>query len=188
VPTLKGGSTIGIPSPPAIWQPGTSRLVTPDLKDAERLQGFPADWTASADELPGRRKTNRWKLVGNAVSVPVARWVGERLVTHEAYETKSDAPIERGARWPKAAWGRNGERFGVDVSMWPVAYPRPHLHEFLEHETRVLSARATAGFLKRAAAGSLRIPEDLICEAEEHLAAMTPQLSLADAKARSEAA
>ncbi len=181
VPTLKGGSTIGIPSPPAIWQAGTSQIVTPDLRDAERLQGFPADWTAAADEVPGRRKTDRWKLVGNAVSVPVARWVGERLATSEAYQLDRDTPLAVGSRWPKAAWGRSGERYAVDVSMWPVSYPRPHLHEFLEFETKLLSARATAGFLKRAEAGSLRIPKDLICEAKEHLAAMSPQLSLSAA-------
>jgi DNA (cytosine-5)-methyltransferase 1 len=178
VPTLKGGSTIGIPSPPAIWKAGSSQLVTPELRDAERLQGFPADWTIAADTVPGRRKTDRWKLVGNAVSVPVARWVGERLATEATYEDRRDSALKAGSRWPKAAWGRRGERFAVDVSMWPVSYPRPHLHEFLEFETKLLSARATAGFLKRAEAGSLRIPKDLICEAKEHLEAMTPQLSM----------
>ncbi len=179
VPTLKGGSTIGIPSPPAIWQPGTGRIVTPDLRDAERLQGFAAGWTEAADELPGRRRTSRWKLVGNAVSVPVARWIGERITTTERYQTSGESDLPDGARWPRAAWGRAGERRAVDVSMWPVAYPRPHLHEFIEHELSPLSARATAGFLSRAARGNLRIPEDLICEAEVHLAAMTPQTRLA---------
>lgn len=179
VPTLKGGSTIGIPSPPAIWQPGTGRIVTPDLRDAERLQGFAAGWTEAADELPGRRRTSRWKLVGNAVSVPVARWIGERLTTTEPYEARQEAELPPGARWPRAAWGRAGERRAVDVSMWPVAYARHHLHEFIEHEPSPLSARATAGFLSRAARGNLRIPEDLICEAEAHLAAMTPQTRLA---------
>jgi DNA (cytosine-5)-methyltransferase 1 len=179
VPTLKGGSTIGIPSPPAIWHKGTSQIVTPDLRDAERLQGFPAEWTAPADEggLP-RRRTDRWKLVGNAVSVPVARWIGERLLATEAFSREGPA-LPTGARWPKAAWGRKGEREAIDVSMWPVAYPRPHLHEFLEYPTNLLSARATAGFLSRAGRGNLRIPEDLICEAEAHLDAMTPQGRLA---------
>jgi DNA (cytosine-5)-methyltransferase 1 len=175
VPTLKGGSTIGIPSPPAICQPGTGRVVTPDLRDAERLQGFPSDWTAAADVLPRGRRTSRWKLVGNAVSVPVATWVGERLRGSEDYDSSRDQALP-GARWPRAAWGRGDERRAVDVSMWPVAIPRPHLHEYLEYEPASLSARATAGFLSRARRGTLRIPEDLICEAETHLEAMTPQL------------
>lgn len=188
VPTLKGGSTIGIPSPPAIWQPGTCRIVTPDLRDAERLQGFPAEWTAAADELPRRRRTDRWKLVGNAVSVPVARWLGERLSSRETYEREDETALAAGDRWPIAAWGRAGARFAVDLSMWPGAYPRRHLHEFLEYEPQPLSARATAGFLKRASAGSLRIPEDLICEAEAHLEAMAPQLALEVAAADTKAA
>jgi DNA (cytosine-5)-methyltransferase 1 len=178
VPTLKGGSTIGIPSPPAIWEPGTGTIVTPHLRDAERIQGFPADWTAPADLLPGRRRTDRWKLVGNAVSVPVARWVGERLYTSESYDATGDQSLSSGARWPRAAWGKQEERRGVDVSMWPVAYDRPHLHEFLEFEPKLLSARATAGFLSRTRRGTLRIPEDLICEAEAHLDSMTSQLSV----------
>ena len=42
VPTLKGGSTIGIPSPPAIWVPGGPvgrRLIKPGIEDAEALEG-----------------------------------------------------------------------------------------------------------------------------------------------------
>jgi DNA (cytosine-5)-methyltransferase 1 len=39
VPTLKGGSTIGIPSPPAVLLTD-GRIVTPDIGDAERLQVF----------------------------------------------------------------------------------------------------------------------------------------------------
>jgi DNA (cytosine-5)-methyltransferase 1 len=180
VPTLKGGSTIGIPSPPAIWQAGTGLIVTPDLRDAERLQGFNADWTSSVDQIPGRNKTNRWKLVGNAVSVPVAAWLGERLTTDESFTPAgTESALPPGSRWPRAAWGRAGERHGIEISMWPVAYARQHLHEFLDHEPTPLSARATAGFLSRAARGNLRIPEDLICEARAHLETMQPQERLA---------
>jgi DNA (cytosine-5)-methyltransferase 1 len=175
VPTLKGGSTIGIPSPPAIWQPGTSRVVLPDIRDAERLQGFAADWTAPADHSKRGARTNRWKLVGNAVSTPVAGWAGKRIVACNDYDERKGAPIAEGSRWPAAAWGVGGVRQSVEVSMWPVAYPRPHLHEFLEHEARPLSARATAGFLARAERGNLRIPEDLISECRDHLNEMTEQ-------------
>jgi DNA (cytosine-5)-methyltransferase 1 len=177
VPTLKGGSTIGIPSPPAIYRPGTGRVVTPDIRDAERLQGLPANWTAAADDVSRRRKrTERWKLVGNAVSVPVAGWLGERLSTSEAYDGTAEVRLHRSTRWPKAAWGGAGGRFAVDVSMWPVAYSRPHLHQFLEFDLHPLSARATAGFLERTTRGNLRIPEELICEARTHLEELIRQL------------
>ena len=177
VPTLKGGSTIGIPSPPAIWRAGSESLVTPNLRDAERLQGFSADWTKPADTVDGRRRSDRWKLVGNAVSTPVAQWIGERLSTDEDYN-RSDAQLS-GSRWPGAAWGRAGTRRSVEVSKWPVAYPRPHLHEFLTFPSQPLSARATAGFLTRAARGRLRFPSGLIWAAEQHLKTMqSDQLQL----------
>jgi DNA (cytosine-5)-methyltransferase 1 len=50
VPTLKNGSTIGIPSPPAILLPN-GEIVTPDIRDAERLQGFRANWTKPAEHV-----------------------------------------------------------------------------------------------------------------------------------------
>lgn len=177
VPTLKGGSGLGIPSPPAIWAPGSARLVTPDIRDAERLQGFPADWTATTKTTSDKRRgRKRWKLVGNAVSVPVAQWLGQRLLTSETY-CQVDAEI-RGIRWPKAAWGRPGERREAPVSMWPAQWPRQHLLDYLEFEAQSLSARATAGFLERAERGNLRIPEDFLCEAHAHLESMTTDMQL----------
>lgn len=178
VPTLKGGSTIGIPSPPAIWFPESHLVGTPDIRDAERLQGFPEDWTAPGDDASTRKRTHRWKLVGNAVSVPVARWVGERLVVEQRYDGSADTSLGSRERWPTAAWGRAGLRHRADVSMWPLAWPTPHLHEFLHHPVRPLSARATSGFLTRTRRGNLRISADLIRDAEDHLARMTRQLSL----------
>lgn len=177
IPTLKGGSAIGIPSPPAIWIPGSGSIVTPDLRDAERLQGFPPEWTSPAASVSGVRRGDRWKLVGNAVSVPVARWIGERLLTSEGYD-ETGYPISQAAKWPRAAWGRDGMKWRVEKSMWPVRLPRPHLLDYLDFETRPLSTRATAGFLGRAHRGNLRIPEDFLCEAHSHLESMTIQPAL----------
>lgn len=50
VPTLKNGSTIGIPSPPAILMPD-GRVIQPDIRDAERLQGFGENWTEAAGQV-----------------------------------------------------------------------------------------------------------------------------------------
>jgi DNA (cytosine-5)-methyltransferase 1 len=146
VPTLKGGSTIGIPSPPAIWMPD-GRIVVPDIRDAERLQGFEADWTKPADD--GSKRTTRWKLVGNAVSVPVSTWVGERLAEPAAYEPGEEVPLDA-PPWPTAAWGEPGRRFATpDVTTWPKAIPADPLAEFLKYPVQPLSRRATAGFLAR---------------------------------------
>ncbi|MEH0198611.1 DNA (cytosine-5-)-methyltransferase [Caulobacter sp. CCNWLY153] len=97
IPTLKNGSTIGIPSPPAILLPD-GQVVTPDIRDAERLQGFDENWTMPAAEVG--RASLRWSLIGNAVSTPVARWLGEKLAKPGIYETSRDKPLRASGSWP----------------------------------------------------------------------------------------
>lgn len=171
VPTLKGGSTIGIASPPAIRRrPGNGgehRLVTPGLADVERLQGFEAGWTRAATDA-GVRIGHRWKLVGNAVPVPMAKWVGHRLADPGEYDASHDRGLQPGDAWPSAAWGAGGVAYRADVSMWPAAQPYQHLESFVE-EPRPLSARATAGFLGRAEAGNLRFVDGFLDDVREHL-------------------
>jgi DNA (cytosine-5)-methyltransferase 1 len=169
IPTLKGGSAIGIPSPPAIWKPETGAIVTPDIRDAERLQGFPPDWTLPAVESAGAKHGHRWKLVGNAVSVPVARWVGERLARPVEFDTALEGKQMRSsAPWPYAAWGRAGNVFHVPVSMWPVNESTPHLAEFLQYPQTPLSARATNGFLSRAKLSGLHFERGFLAAVEAH--------------------
>lgn len=48
------------------------RRLTP--LECERLQGFPDGWTEGVSD------TQRYKCLGNAVSVPVVRAIGERLI------------------------------------------------------------------------------------------------------------
>jgi DNA (cytosine-5)-methyltransferase 1 len=154
VPTLKNGSTLGIASPPAILLPG-GNIVTPDIRDAERLQGFPADWTAPAEAVA--RASWRWSLVGNAVSVPVAQWAGERLAAPGRYDRARDGgALSAGARWPRAARFNGRERRAVALSDFPLWEPREPLHLFLDHPGKPLSARASAGFLSRTERARLR--------------------------------
>jgi DNA (cytosine-5)-methyltransferase 1 len=170
VPTLKGGSTIGIPSPPAIWMRHVGGgIVQPDIRDAERLQGFEADWTLPATEGKNFRKGARWKLVGNAVSVPVARWIGESLKNPRSYDDSCDPALGTTPRWPRAAWGVGGKAYVAEVSMWPVAADYQHLAGFLRFPTVPLSERATAGFLGRARASCLRFPEGFLDAVAAHL-------------------
>ena len=49
------------------------RRLTPT--ECERLQGFPDGWTA----VNGQSDSARYKQLGNAVCVPVAKWIGERI-------------------------------------------------------------------------------------------------------------
>jgi DNA (cytosine-5)-methyltransferase 1 len=173
IPTLKGGSALGIPSPPAIVLP-SGRVVTPEIRDAERLQGFDADWTLPAQEV-SRRVGSRWKLVGNAVTVPLAEWIGFRLRMPGSYDASWDAPLVRMGSWPEAAWNVGQGRHRASVSRWPLALPLDPVHKFLRFERPNLSAKATAGFLARLRSGSLRCyPKWFETTLERHLERTSP--------------
>jgi DNA (cytosine-5)-methyltransferase 1 len=162
VPTLKAGSTIGIPSPPAIWLPAFDRIVTPTIEDAESMQGLPRGWTAAATNVVGISDRSRWRLVGNAVPVPIAEWVGRRLVEPGARFDSSTSKLSSSDPWPLAAYGALGQRFAVDVTTWPVARPWRGLESRygLRGERLMsrppLSRRAAGGFLARIQRSSLR--------------------------------
>ncbi|WP_456598667.1 DNA cytosine methyltransferase [Blastococcus sp. SYSU DS0616] len=177
VPTLKGSTTLSIPSPPAVWVPGNEpgrRIVRPSIEAAEVLQGFPAGWTSSA---PTR---DRWKLVGNAVSVPVARWIGEGMLSDGSdlsVDGYGRTPHQEDHPWPRAACHVEGKTWDVDVSEWPR---RPteddtHLVTVLhEHGTEPLSHRATRGFRDRLRRSSLRYSADFMSALDEHVALSAP--------------
>lgn len=153
VPTLKNGSTIGIASPPAILLP-TGEVITPDIRDAERLQGFDPDWTLPAESVG--KASLRWSLVGNAVSVPVAKWLGERLSAPMQYRNAAERPLAIKGRLPKAARFDGETRFEVQIGSYPCWQDRPSLVDFLQHDGKLLSARATRGFLSRTERAKLR--------------------------------
>lgn len=169
VPTLKGGSALGIPSPPGVWVPEAPpgrRFGKPTITHAELLQGFPAGWTEPASTA--RSNTPRWKLVGNAVTYGVGRWIAER-VTHpgEPVIDTQGPPVED--RWPQAAWGDGNGAWGVQAGMWPRAERYQHLLSVAPSEELVpLSSRAAAGFLSRARASSLRFHDGFLTALDEH--------------------
>ncbi len=169
VPTLKGGSTIGIPSPPAILRPDQT-VVTPDIRDAERLQGFDVDWTAPAEDVA--KRGNRWKLVGNAVTVDLFEWVGRQLAMAEQSPA---APPSDGAikgKWPSAAFGVKGSRWASNATHFPLARPITPILQFLQFPPKPLSLRATTGFLSRLNRSSLRTPVGFREGIRSHLESM----------------
>ena len=171
VPTLKSGSTIGIPAPPAIWIPAKRQLATIDIRDAERLQGFPADWTKTA-MTTSRSAGARWRLVGNAVCVRVAAWIGRRLASPRESCCHVGASIIENGRWPSAAFGNQSGTFEVIASTWPVAWKAQPILEFLRFPLRPLSVRATAGFLLRTKTSRLRFDPQFLADVEYHLEAV----------------
>jgi len=171
VPPLKGGSAVGIPSPPAIWFPGAAqgtRIVTPSIEDAEALQGFQRGWTAPAQN--GLRNGPRWKLVGNAVTVGVAEWlVGRLFEPGEVVVSSRNKPP--GTRWPDAAYGECGKIWEYDASCWPIRKTYQHLTDLLSLENlKPLSHRASSGFLERAMRSQLNFDPEFIADVKDHAA------------------
>ena len=72
-PTLKVGSNGG-GNPTAVVQQMAVRRLTP--RECERLQGFPDDFTLVGTMADGPR----YRMLGNAVAVPVVEWLGRRIV------------------------------------------------------------------------------------------------------------
>jgi DNA (cytosine-5)-methyltransferase 1 len=172
VPTLKGGSTIGIPSPPAIWVPKAvpgHKFVKPSIEDAEAMQGFDRGWTA-VGEFGARSLGTRWKLVGNAVTVGVARWLGERLA-EPGERLVTGVPWTGSAAWPTAAWGHDGMVFDASrLSEFPLHVPYRHLSDLVPvAHADVLSPRGAEGFWKRLRAGNLGQHPGFRTDIAEHI-------------------
>ena len=166
VPPLKAGSGLGIPSPPAVLLPH-GRVVTPSIEAVERFQGFPPRWTSALRTV--RHGRSRWRLVGNAVSVPVAEWIGRRLLTPGSYDASNDRVLLDGTRWPKAAWCMGGRRMIATVSECPLDTRRARLSAFATERWPDLSKRALTGFVRRAYEGNLRYPAGFLTALEANL-------------------
>lgn len=167
VPTLKGGSGLGIPSAPAILMPNGD-LITPDIRDAERLQGFPPGWTKQGSAADERK---RWRLVGNAINVEVAKWLGRTLL-QPRHEGDAGIPLTDDAPFPTAAWFDGEQRYRVDLSAWPVRMTRKSLADFLRFEGKPLSLRAAQGFLSRADNSTLNFVDGFLEAIERHIKRM----------------
>lgn len=175
VPPLKGGSGLGIASPPGVWLPNKApgmKLVIPSIEDAEVLQGFERGWTGAAQV--GNKKGPRWKLVGNAVTVGVSDWLVERL--HNPGDVVVDSSLlPSGSRWPDSAYGKNGQIWQFKASHWPVQRDYQHLTDVLTPETTPLSHRASSGFFARALRSSLRFNQHFLADVKEHVELTRPQ-------------
>jgi DNA (cytosine-5)-methyltransferase 1 len=74
-----------------IMQAVAVRRLTP--REAERLQGFPDDWTLipwrgkPADQCPDGP---RYKALGNSMAVPCMAWIGKRIADFVAQTTKGE--------------------------------------------------------------------------------------------------
>jgi DNA (cytosine-5)-methyltransferase 1 len=166
LPALKGGSALGIPSAPAMILP-SGLVATPHLCDAERLQGFPEYWTApAAREISPRY---RWRLIGNAVNVRVAGWIGRRLARPKEFKRADKSGLINGS-WPEAAYNVGDGRRCCSVSTSPVRYRKKALHKFIRFAPKPLSRKAANGILGRLRASSLNVDATLLDALQAHVA------------------
>lgn len=159
IPPLKVGSALGIPSPPAVLFPDGEVLI-PSLTACEALQGFPSGWTAVPQE--GTGKNPAWRLVGNAVSVPVAQWIAQRLKLPGNILELTKVEITAGRTWPDAAWNVGDGRIGVIAGDKPITKDRPSISVFRDATWTRLSDRALNGFITRAVEGGLWVPNGFL--------------------------
>jgi DNA (cytosine-5)-methyltransferase 1 len=158
LPPLKAGSAVGIASMPAVLFPDGS-VKTPGIETCEALQGFEPGWTEAAVSVNAR---TRWRLVGNAISVPVATWVATQL------NAPAKSPIVEGRvlgqhdAWPPAAFNSGKGRMIAVRPDNAVKAKKPTLKRFIELPWRPLSERALTGFITRAEEGSLHFPKGFI--------------------------
>jgi DNA (cytosine-5)-methyltransferase 1 len=167
VPPLKGGSTIGIPSSPAILLPN-GLLGTPDIRDAERMQGFPIDWTLPSSTV--RKESHRWYLIGNALTVGLSRWIGERFINPAPWNESTPCwSMDRNSKWALGGWNVGDGKYALDISAFPLTYEPIELESWLRYPLKPLSSRASKGFLSRAERANLRFPPNFLDAVREHI-------------------
>lgn len=146
VPTLKVGSALSIPSPPALHFADCVRAASP--LECLKLQGFePADF---ADLAP----KHLYRMAGNAVAAPVGRFVLGSL------EAAAGAPaLEAVRQVAKDGYYHARTLYGVSHPAVPLA---SNLADFIDTgDRRPLSRRAASGLLSRLARSGKPCPDDL---------------------------
>ncbi len=159
VPTVKVGSALDIPSPPAIHYGDVVRLLTPG--EALRLQGFD-------DDLAGITTPDLFRMAGNAVARPIGRWVfrgveqrlpvGDNLV---ALDTQMEMFKSEGTRFGDVGISISGE---IEVlSLRHQADLAVNLVDYIDFEsTSRITARAAGGLRARLAKSGQSCPPDLL--------------------------
>lgn len=162
-PTLKVGSALSIPSPPAVFYRDVVRTIS--VREAIALQGFPQT------PFKGLAPSAVYRMMGNAVALPVGRFVAKSLNTPRPHLSGQLVPtcLEQSlfgdgcwpACWPKAGLKSGSEFFEYldPAGTAPLANGLEDLLN-LDSEAR-LSSRAANGLLSRLERSGKACPADL---------------------------
>lgn len=160
VPTIKIGSALGIPSPPAVHYGNVVRIITPS--ESLSLQGFNLSPNIFA------KPSSAYKASGNAVARPIGLWVFEGLEI-DVSDGDIDWVATQPALWhdpllpekfPTAGIYDHGEFHPIAVPANPKAN---NLIDFLDiDEASRLSQRASLGLLGRLSRSGQSCPPELL--------------------------
>jgi DNA (cytosine-5)-methyltransferase 1 len=148
-PAIKVGSSLSIPSPPAVYYNGNVRTIRAD--EALRLQGFDSEYFRDV------KRGDAYRMAGNAVAVPVGQFAFDSL--REWGLTASD--------FPDSSFGFIAENgFYHQGTPWKVEHEAPRLATNLESvidmtDVTSLSQRASEGLLRRLEKSGKVAPEEL---------------------------
>jgi len=148
-----------------------------DVRDAERLFGFPEGWTESCYPIinPDRPATNKFdckiqtqkrlSVLGNSCAVPIFFWIGQQL--NEPYVSKffmaslgrpfvAECPgFQDSSAWPRCAWNVSPQlfwkgRYGIaGITSSPKLYPYIKLGDFLRYGDEIPNLATSKKFLMR---------------------------------------
>ena len=158
VPTVKVGSSLSIPSPPAVFYKETVRQLS--ALEALRLQGFD-------NFFPSMLNSDLYKMAGNAVPRPMGRWVFDGVVNgKQPVEALIASPRQLGlfdedmVRYGECGISTRGL---INHYRLPVANAKAvNLIDYLDLEsTERLSNRAVKGLLGRLDKSGQPCPNDL---------------------------
>ncbi len=157
-PTVKVGSSLSIPSPPAIHYGDIVRLLSPS--EALRLQGF------TLDPFEGIAASSVYRMAGNAVARPLGKWVFDGVANGLQPERLPTSPGDH--RWliPSCA---SYLSVGMSIDGVAESYPPPatvrgavNLIDFIEQDSEQrLSPRAAQGLLRRLSKSGQVVPLEL---------------------------
>jgi len=116
----------------------------------------------------------RWKLVGNAVTVPVSTWVGSRLIEPGDPVDVLRRSLTDLRRWPTAAAGVGTDREAWGLSERPrtIGARRSLAAVLAQYGDVPLSLGATKGFTTRLKASKLRSRPGFIDALDAHIHAL----------------
>ena len=119
-PTLKNGSTIGIPHRP--------RSSCPRRRSSSPTSATPSGFRASprtgrSPPTPNGRTSRRWALVGQRGNGPRGRMGGGPDRCGDSYEPRA-RPAGRWTAWPRAARGNGTDAYEVKAGDYPAFAPR----------------------------------------------------------------